>query len=155
MVIVVYSSGYLFWIRSLARGGCASGERPPQVPAFMVAGSTGRPMPLIAGRKRVRFLNFLTISAMASADAARSTTAITLPLFPKERPLASEVSDLVDSAKSILPADQKALMTESLRVRSLSTNTLLFPLLWTALLQEKGRRRLVMRYVRTLTIPML
>ena len=109
-VTVVYSSGYLFWIRSLARGGCASGERPPQVPAFMVAGSTGRPMPLIAGRKRVRFLNFLTISAMASADAARSTTAITLPLFPKERPLASEVSDWIDSAKSILPPDQKALI---------------------------------------------
>ena len=80
------------------------------VPTFMVAGSTGRLVPLLAGRNQARFLNCITFCAMASADAARSTAAVSLPLFLKERPLASEVSDWIDSAKTILSSDQKALI---------------------------------------------
>ena len=33
-----------------------------------------------------------------------------LPLFPKERPLASEVSDWLDASKPLLPPDQRALI---------------------------------------------
>ena len=47
---------------------------------------------------------------MASADAAKPSASVTLPLFAKERPLASEVHDWLESAKPLLPSDQRALI---------------------------------------------
>ena len=79
------------------------------VPFYMVA-VPSHSMPL-AGSNRAHSLTFATllVSAMASVDS-RPSAAVTLPLFPKERPLASEVSDWIDTAKRSLPADQRSLI---------------------------------------------
>ena len=62
------------------------------VPFYMVA-VPSHSMPL-AGSNRAFSLTLATllVSAMASVDS-RPSAAVTLPLFPKEGPLASEVSD--------------------------------------------------------------
>ena len=72
-------------------GRVLRGARPP-IPAFMVAGSTVHPMLLTAGSNRL-VSHLFALCAMATADTARSGAAAVLPLFPKERLLASEVSD--------------------------------------------------------------
>ena len=40
----------------------------------------------------------------------KPSASVVLPLFPKERPLASEVGEWIDAAKPLLPADQRALV---------------------------------------------
>ena len=66
-------------------------------------------MLLTAGSNRLAS-HLFALCAMANADNARSGAAALLPLFPKERPLASEVSDWIDAAKPSLPPDQRALI---------------------------------------------
>ena len=46
----------------------------------------------------------------SSSDASKPSAAVTLSLFAKERPLASEVHDWLESAKPLLPSDQRALI---------------------------------------------
>ena len=87
--------------------GAQAGSLP--VPFYMVA-VPSHSMP-VAGGNRAHSLICATllVSAMASVDN-KPSAAVTLPLFPKERPLASEVSDWIDAAKPMLPADQRSLI---------------------------------------------
>ena len=109
-----------FW----AMVGCqavALPVRAPAPPAFMVAWSTGHAASCVPGDAGVLvFLGALIAAkAMGDASTAKSASAsVALPLFPKERPLASEAKDWLDEAKILLPADQRALV-DGLTPRSL------------------------------------
>ena len=106
------SSDRHFW----AMVGCqavALPVRAPAPPTFMVAWSTGHAASCVPGDARVLVLLGAVIAAKAMTDASTakpSSASVALPLFPKERPLASEAKDWLDEAKILLPADQRALV---------------------------------------------
>ena len=79
----------------------------------MVAWSTGHAASCVPGDARALVLlgAFIAAKAMTDASTAKPASAsVALPLFPKERPLASEAKDWLDEAKILLPADQRALV---------------------------------------------
>ena len=87
--------------------------RAPTPPIIMVAWSTGNVTSRVPGDVSVLvFLGaFIVAKAMGDASTAKSVSAsVALPLFPKERPLASEAKDWLDEVKTLLPADQRALV---------------------------------------------
>ena len=47
---------------------------------------------------------------MTTSFDTKAVASSTLPLFDKERPLASTVKDWVEQSESLLPADQRALV---------------------------------------------
>ena len=114
------SSDRHFW----AMVGCqavALPVRAPAPPVFMVAWSTGHAASCVPGDAGVLVLLGALIAAKAMGDASTAKSAsasVALPLFPKERPLASEAKDWLDEAKILLPADQRALV-DGLTPRSL------------------------------------
>ena len=64
-------------------------------------------LPALSGAIRCPRLLVAAPGALAmasSSDASKPSAAVTLPLFAKERPLASEVHDWLESAKTLLPA---------------------------------------------------
>ena len=83
--------------------------RCPRLPTFMVASSFGSSMPR-AGGNRVRFRVTITVVIAMTDPVPKPSAAVALPLFAKERPLASEVGEWIDAAKPLLPADQRALV---------------------------------------------
>ena len=87
----------------------ASAVRRNPVPAFMVAGGGNPTATRSADRARPRLVAALVFLATMSATEAKHAAA-TLPLFLKERPLASEVKEWITAAKPLLPADQRALV---------------------------------------------
>ena len=87
--------------------------RAPTPPVIMVAWFTDNVTSRVPGDVSVLvFLGALVVAkAMGDASTAKSVSAsVALPLFPKERPLASEAKDWLDEVKILLPADQRALV---------------------------------------------
>ena len=89
-----------------------SAVRGTAMPAFMVAGGGHPTAARLADRACSPLAAALVlVTTMSAVETKHATTAAaTLPLFLKERPLASEVKDWVTAAKPLLPADQRALV---------------------------------------------